>query len=92
MRQSDWLGGGIAEPVFRDIRDARPSAAEEKAVLLLTLGGLINSVPACVHNGSVDRVRAWKQARDGAARVAKNARSSAHEIQAAINNMRRFES
>lgn len=87
---SDLFGGHTPGKPFTDIRKVRPSSAEEKATLLLTLGGLINKCPASVQNGSVNAVRAWKEDRTKAAKVAGNSRASANEITMAISNMRRY--
>lgn len=87
--QSDWVGDTpprVAKP-FKDIRNTRPTVAEEKAQLLLQLGALIRACPASVRDGSVNKVRAWLVIRGAAAKVAGSSRSSTQQIRTAINSM-----
>jgi len=89
--QLDWVGAPHSDSrPFRDIRNQRPSVAEQKAALALELGRLLTKPPASVVNGSVQKVREWQAARARAAKVAGSSRSSVPELTAAINNMRRF--
>lgn len=44
MNQLDFIGG-LPQAPFKDIRNTRPSAAEEKAVLCLQLGRLCKTPP-----------------------------------------------
>jgi hypothetical protein len=90
MKQIDWVNEG-QEPrkPFKDIRNQRDSVAEEKARLLLELGELINKAPPkLMTGGTVKEVREWKAAREAAAKVAGNRRSSVMEIGYQIKNMR----
>jgi len=92
MNQSDWVGGGVAaaQKPFKDIRNTRPSVAEEKAMLLLDLGAMLKKPPDKVINGDVKISHEWVAARAAAAKIAGSSRSSSQEIRTAINNMRRF--
>jgi hypothetical protein len=90
MNQFDWVGGE-KEPAFKDIRNTRDKTAEEKAKALLRLGERINTIPQSIKTGgSVNDVRAWKESRDAAAKVAKNSRSSLNELEAAFSSMQRW--
>lgn len=86
---TDLFGHGAPPQPLRDIRNTRPGVAEEKAQLLLRLGRLIDTIPPGVRDGSVQRVRAWRQARADAAKVAASKRASVQELQSAINRMDR---
>lgn len=90
--QLDFVGGlpDAPQKPFRDLPPMRDSVAEEKAVLLLELGRLINTCPASVRNGSVQTVRTWRVERDKAAKVAGNKRSSRQEISSALNSLRKY--
>jgi len=92
MNQIDWVGSAAATAAkpFKDIHNQRPSVAEEKARLCLELGSLINKVPARVRQGGVETTREWKAAREAAAKIAANSRSTVHQLTSAINNMRRY--
>lgn len=90
MQQTDWVGDVKARK-FKDIRNTRPTNAEEKAAQLLRLGELINKIPDSIKSGgTVDQVRSWKKDRDAAAKIAGNSKSSVNEITAAIHNMGRW--
>lgn len=90
--QTDWVSETPPQQAkpFKDIRNTRPTVAEEKAQLLMQLGALIRTCPACVRDGSVNTVRAWRKTRDEAAKVAANSRSSSQQIRTAINSMARY--
>lgn len=90
--QTDWVGGGAsADPKpCKDIRNTRPTVAEEKAQLALELGRIISKCPVRVQNGSVNLVREWRATKDAAAKVCANSRSSAQQLRTAINSMSRF--
>jgi hypothetical protein len=91
MSQLDWVGAPSAEgKPFKDIRNTRPSVAEEKARLLMELGVLLRKVPESVKSGSVNRVREWREDQGKAAKVAANSRASAQEIRTAINSFNRY--
>jgi hypothetical protein len=84
---------GTPPPVareFKDIRNWRPSVAEDKAELALVLGALLNKVPPSVVAGSVQVVRQWREAREKAVKVAGSSRSSVQQLQSAISDMGRF--
>jgi hypothetical protein len=87
---ADLFGRVEPSAPFKDIRNTRPSAAEDKAVLVMRLGRLINTVPASVQNGSINKVRDWTTARAVAAKVAKNSRASVSELTSAISSMQRW--
>jgi hypothetical protein len=88
--QLDWVGE-LKETAFRDIRNQRPSTAEEKAQLLKILGELMNKVPDRIRSGgSIEEVRRWKLERGEVAKVAGNRRSSTHDIRSAINKMQKY--
>lgn len=89
MKQPDFFGNSQEAP-FKDIRNTRPSAAEEKANLCLELGRLCTKPPPGVVNGSVEYTRRWLAAQKDALAVAKNSRSSVARLTAAISNMRGF--
>jgi hypothetical protein len=91
MNQEDWVGAPAkdARP-FKGPNFIRPTVAEEKALLVLKLGKLINIAPASVRDGSVQVVREWRDARQKAAKVAASQRSSVQELQSAINSMQRW--
>lgn len=90
-QQIDWIGAVDGKPQFKDIRNQRPSVAEEKAHKALQLGRLCNAIPPQIKaGGTIDKVRDWRKSRDAAAKVAANKRASVAELSAAINNMARF--
>ena len=89
MSQIDWIGE--AKPrKFKDIRNTRPSNAEEKARLCLELGSLLKRIPASARDGSVQDVRRWKLAVDECAKTVMNKRSTAVELGIAIKRMQEF--
>lgn len=93
MKQFDFIGQPETPPQsFRDIRNTRPSVAEEKAQLTLILGRLCASVPHRVRNGSVNLTRDWMAAQKAAKSLAANSRASVLQLSGAIGAMRRFES
>lgn len=88
--QQDWVGSEPQE-LFRDIRNTRPSTAEEKAVQLMRLGEMVTKIPEHIKSGgTVGEVRSWKKDRDAAAKVAGNSRASINDITASIHNMERW--
>lgn len=86
----EGCSGVVSEP-FKDIRNQRSSVAEEKAALCLELNGLVKRIPAALNSASINRVRAWRSAREGALRTLNNKASSRGELQSAINTMRAYE-
>jgi hypothetical protein len=76
--------------VFKDIRNWRPSVAEDKAELALILGRLLTRVPTSILAGSVQAVRQWKEERDKAQKVAASSRSSVQQLRSAISGLERF--
>lgn len=84
---TDLFGAEPQRAQFKDIRNTLDSVAEEKAVLALELGSLINKPPKAVINGSVQVTRAWREAREKAAKVAKSSRSSVNDLRSAISSM-----
>lgn len=83
-------GGDVAPKPFKDIRSQRSSTAETKALLLRELGDLINRVPPQIMAAGIERTREWRAARDAAAKIAGNSRSSVPDLMRAIKDMRRF--
>ena len=91
MNQIDWVSGDQPQQAFRDIRNTRPSAAEEKALIALELGRPINSIPPFIKSGgTVADVRDWKKLREECAKVAKSSRASVQELRSACSRMRPF--
>lgn len=90
MSQLDFIGGLPQPAPFKDIRNTRPTAAEEKAALCLELGRLCMRVPPVVQSGSIEKTREWVAAQKVGLALAKNARASVPQLTAAIANMRRF--
>jgi len=87
---TDLFGYAAPQRAFRDIRNQRPSVAEEKAALCLTLGELCRKVPLSICNGDVKSVREWRLHLDKAQKVLSSKRSSVHELTAAIAQMRSY--
>lgn len=89
--QIDWVGSVPGGQPFKDIRNQRPSVAEEKAEKALQLGRLCLAIPPQIKSGgSINKVRDWTKARNAAAKVAANKRASVSDLSAAISNMERF--
>jgi hypothetical protein len=92
MNQIDMLGG-LPEPErkpFKDVRNLRPTIAEEKAELCLRIGVLCKKPPASIINGSVQMTREWVAARKAAMATAGKARSTVPELTSAVSRMERF--
>lgn len=91
MSQLDWVGG-TSKPAksFRDIRNQKPSVAERKATLCHELKGLALKAASCVINGSVQRVREWREAQAKAMKVAGSSRSSVVELELAVKSLETF--
>ncbi len=92
MNQIDFIDGDsrTSPPPFKDIRNTRPSVAEEKATLVLQLGQLLREVPARVNAGGIQATREWLLAQSGAVKVAKNSRASVMDLEMAIRKMQRL--
>lgn len=90
MKQTDFVGNLPPEPPRKDIRNTRPSVAEEKARLALELGRLLMAVPPEVRSGSINAVNRWKQVREAASKVAGAKRSSVQDLQYAIRSMQNW--
>jgi hypothetical protein len=88
---TDLFGFAAPRPAFVDIRNTRPSAAEEKAQLALTLNQLCRTPPKSLGSASINTVRAWKDAHKSALKVLNSKSSSRTDLQSAINNLRRYE-
>lgn len=86
----DLFGAAPVAVPFKDIRNTRPSVAEEKAALCLQIGELARKVPASVCNGSVNKVREWKAVAVSALKTAGSRRSAVPDLTAAITNLARF--
>lgn len=89
--RGDLFGYVEPRPEFKDIRNQRPSTAEEKAALCLTLGELCRKCPASIRGGNVKQVREWRAHADKAQKVLGSRRSSIAELTAAIAQMRSYE-
>lgn len=89
MTQLDFIGGSPPK-AFKDIRNTRPSAAEEKAQLALLLNRLLGKVPASVQNGSVNTVHRWRETRDECQKICANSHSSVVALEGAIKRMSAF--
>jgi hypothetical protein len=72
MQQADWVGAPAVESKpFKDIRNTRESVAEEKARLVMELGGFLRSPPPQRHQ----RVHPEGAAVDGGTRSRPQGRS-----------------
>jgi hypothetical protein len=89
MSQVDWIGEPPPKK-FKDLPNLRPGIAEEKAMLCKRIGDVCMRVPPDFQSMSVNKVRQWKQDREGALKVAGNKRASIHELTAALNSMSRW--
>ena len=86
--QIDWVSPPAPPPPFQDLKNMRPSSTEAKALAAWELGQLINRIPPRVKSGgSVNEVRNWRDAREAAAKVAKNSRASLNDLRSAIGRM-----
>lgn len=90
MNAVDLFGYAPPRATFKDIRNQRPSTAEEKAALCLTLGELCRKVPPSICNGDVKAVREWRAHLEKAQKVLSGKRSSIHELTSAIAQMRSY--
>lgn len=88
---SDLFGHAPEAAPFKDIRNQRPSAAEEKAQLCLTLNRLLQTPPRALGAASIQRVREFKHAHKASLKVLQSKSSSRQELESAINTMRGFE-
>lgn len=91
MNQLDFIGGLPPPPAFKDIRNTRPSVAEEKARQRLELLALCRTPPESVRNGSVNLTRAWVAAQKKGKALAANSRASVVDLGLAIKAMQAFE-
>lgn len=90
MNQIDFIGDLPPLRPFKDVRNTRSSAAEEKAQLLLALGRLCQTPPQSVRNGSVNLTRDWIACQKKGLALAANSRASVNDLSIAVKNMRRF--
>ena len=92
MKQIDLVGGlPEQEPKpFKDVKNLRPTIAEEKAELCLRIGVLCRKPPPSVAHGSIQMTREWIAAMKSAMATAKKVRASVPELTAAISSMERF--
>lgn len=75
---------------FTDIRNQRPSKAEQKAVLCMQLRQLCNHPPQSVVSGGIGAVRAWKSVQAECCKLAAKTTSTVPQLESAINRMRAF--
>lgn len=83
---------GHAEPAkqCRDIRNQRPSTAEDKAVLCKQLLELCHRPPESVVNGGVQLTRRWIADSAGAKKVAASPKSSVPQLMYEVAKMRGY--
>jgi hypothetical protein len=83
---------GFAEPraEFKDIRNQRPSTAEEKAELCATLNTLLRRSPKPATVASIEQTRHFKHVHKTALKVLQNKASSRQELRSAINSISAF--
>lgn len=91
MQTSDLFGHTAPKADFRDIRNTRPSIAEEKARLALELHRLVKVPPKSLASASVNAVRVWRAAHESACKVLASTGSSCAQLESAINSLRGFE-
>jgi hypothetical protein len=87
---ADLFGYTRPRAQFQDIRNQRPSVAEEKATLCLQLGELCRRVPPSICNGDVKSVREWRMHCESARKKLGNKRSSVTDLTTAIAQMRSY--
>lgn len=90
MSQLDFISDAPQQTLFKDIRNTRPSVAEEKAELCLRLRAMCIKPPPSVVNGSIQRTREWLAAQKDALALVKGTRATVPQLQSAITNMTRF--
>lgn len=88
---TDLFGHATAKEPFKDIRNQRPSTAEEKAQLCLVLGEKVKRCPPSVTSGSIQVTRAWVATQKSAIKVLRSSRSSVFDLQQAIKSMSDYE-
>jgi len=76
---------------FVDIRNQRPSVAEEKAALCKQLNELLRRTPKFLATASIQGVRSWKDRHKAALKVLQNKNSSRAELCASINSMSEYD-
>jgi hypothetical protein len=92
MNQIDFVGG-LAAPQQKkvpEVRNTRPSTAEEKAALALRLNELCRRCPRSVAQGSIQTVREWTAEQQKALKALKSKTASVHQLQSAVSAMERF--
>lgn len=87
---ADLFGHAQIRREFQDIRNTRPSVAEEKAALCLELVELCRTAPKSIANGSVDAVRKFLGELARSRKVLNKKTSSANDLRGAIANIKRF--
>ena len=90
MNQDDFFCQQKQAAPFMDIRNTRPTVAEEKAALAFELGRLCMKPPKSVVNGSIQATRAWVDAQKKALKLVRSPRASVQELTSAIGSMRGF--
>lgn len=88
---TDLFGDVATPPPFIDMRNQRPSAAEEKAQLCLVLNRMLLRAPKALGSASIQTIRAYKHAHKQALKVLQSKTSTRPELETAINTMRGFE-
>ena len=87
---SDLFGHQPMRQEFTDIRNQRPTTAEEKATLCLQLKDLCQRCPPSVVSGSVQTTRQWLADQKKSLKVLNSSRSSVNELTTTIQAMRRY--
>lgn len=87
---SDLFGYTPAKPAFVDIRNQRPSTAEQKALLCDELRKLLAHIPAGINAASVNTVRSWRLHHASAKKTLASPRSTVNDLTSAINQMKSF--
>lgn len=90
MIQIDFISGPVYPKPFRKIRNMRPSASEQKAVLVLELHGLCLKVPESIKSASIGKTQEWMKLQKWACAIAAHSRSSIPDLERAIRSLRAY--
>jgi hypothetical protein len=88
---SDLFGHVDPATPFQDIRNTRPSAAQEKANLCAELNRLCRTPPRSLNSASIQTIRGWRQTHKDALRVLQSPRSSIPQLRSAITSLQQYE-
>ena len=83
---------GFAQPVaqFRDIRNTRPSVAEQKAELCLRLSQMCRKVPPSICSADIKTTRNFVHHLGAAKKILAKKSASVQELQTAISQLESF--